>query len=126
MTERMVQDGGRFRPEKIEVDNREQVLDIQWADGHLSKYPLYALRRNCPCVVCRGGHDRMGELEMEWFFRETHKRIDILELREVGNHALSISWSDGHSSGMYRWELLRHLCPIEYRERMEEAGENPG
>jgi len=34
----------------------------------------------------------------------------------VGNHALKIHWDDGHTTGMYRWELLRSLC-----EAVEEA-----
>jgi DUF971 family protein len=27
----------------------------------------------------------------------------------VGNHALKISWNDGHNAGMYRWNLLREM-----------------
>jgi len=25
----------------------------------------------------------------------------------VGNYAVQITWSDGHSAGIYTWELLR-------------------
>ena len=52
----------------IDVFNEEQVLEITWEDGVISKYPLYGLRKNCPCVMCRGGHDQMQNFEPEAFF----------------------------------------------------------
>ena len=33
------------------------------------------------------------------------------ELNPVGNYALQPVWNDGHDSGIYTWEYLRHLCP---------------
>jgi len=29
----------------------------------------------------------------------------------VGNYAIRINWSDGHSAGIYSWEHLRRICP---------------
>jgi len=34
----------------------------------------------------------------------------IVELHPVGNYALQPVWDDGHSTGIYTWEYLRHLC----------------
>jgi hypothetical protein len=31
--------------------------------------------------------------------------------RPVGNYGISIAWSDGHSTGIYRFEVLREICP---------------
>ncbi|MEE9472964.1 MAG: gamma-butyrobetaine hydroxylase-like domain-containing protein, partial [Acidimicrobiia bacterium] len=28
-------------------------------------------------------------------------------------YAVSIHWSDGHASGIYRFEFLRQICPCE-------------
>lgn len=61
--------------------------------------------------MCRGGHDQMGRFEMSLFFVEPNKRFEIRKAEPIGNHALKITWSDGHSSGMYRWDLLRAMCP---------------
>lgn len=33
--------------------------------------------------------------------------IERMEL--VGNYAVRIHWSDGHSSGLYTWERLRRM-----------------
>jgi DUF971 family protein len=29
----------------------------------------------------------------------------------VGNYAISIAWSDAHSTGIYRFDFLRGICP---------------
>ena len=45
--------------------------------GFKSKYPLYGLRKNCPCVMCRGGHDQMQNFEPEAFFLENPPRMNM-------------------------------------------------
>ena len=98
-------------PTGIEVSNEEQVLEISWSDGHTSSFPLFGLRKNCPCVACRGGHDMMNSFEPEAFKIENPPLMNIKSINEIGNHAIQINWIDGHNSGMYRWETLRELDP---------------
>ncbi len=107
-------------PDGIEISNAEQTLEIKWSDGKVSIYPLRGLRINCPCAVCRGGHSTMGEFEPEAFFDENPIPIHIMDVSQVGNHALKIVWSDGHDSGMYRWNTLRFLDPDNHREDFEQ------
>jgi DUF971 family protein len=101
-------------PTGIEVSNNDQVLEIEWSDGLKSSYPLFGLRQNCPCVMCRGGHAHMSEFNPEAFFEKHPSKIDIKDIQQVGNHAIQITWADGHNSGMYRWETLRMLDPANY------------
>ncbi len=97
----------KYQAKSLDVSNSEQILEIQWADGRIAKYPLFGLRKNCPCVMCRGGHDKMGRFEIELFFVKPTRTYNINKLEPIGNHALKITWDDGHNSGMYRWDLLR-------------------
>ena len=30
-------------------------------------------------------------------------------MEHMGNYAVRLAWNDGHSSGFYTWETLRHL-----------------
>lgn len=99
----------RVQPTSIDVSNSDQVLSITWADGHTSTFSLFGLRKNCPCVECRGGHDKMGRFEPELFLVEPTRTYKVVNAKTVGNHALKISWDDGHDSGMYRWNLLRQM-----------------
>lgn len=51
----------------------------------------------------------MGRFEPELFHVEPTRTYKINKLEPIGNHALKISWDDGHDSGMYRWDLLRAM-----------------
>ena len=96
------------RPEEVEK-NPDGSIRIKWADGHEGVYEARYLRLQCHCAAC---------IE-EW----TGKQIvspegipeDILPVRinPVGQYALQIEWSDGHSTGIYTFDLLRSLCPCE-------------
>lgn len=101
----------KTRPKSIEVSNNEQKISIEWADGHQSVYNLFGLRKNCPCVMCQGGHANMGQYDRSLFFVEPTFRYEVLEAKQIGNHALKIKWNDGHETGMYQWETLREICP---------------
>jgi DUF971 family protein len=96
-------------PLKIVINNEDQYLEIIWSDGPVYTYPLYGLRKNCPCVMCRGGHDKMQLFEPEAFNLTPKVGISIHKADQIGNHALQIHWSDGHNSGMYRWQTLREI-----------------
>lgn len=110
----------QFSPVSIEVFNTEQYIKIEWKDGHITKLNLFGLRKNCPCVTCRGGHDKMGQYEPELFRVKPTRIYKIDSAEAVGNHALKINWDDGHNSGMYKWELLRNMD--EAVKKLEKAG----
>lgn len=96
----------------ITVLKSENTLEIIWKDEHVSRYPLHGLRKACPCVVCKGGHAHMSVPTNPTVFFEKPTRIThIQNITPIGNYAIQIQWSDGHNSGMYKWETLRELCP---------------
>lgn len=97
----------------MDVSNSKQKLEIKWSDGHRSIYTLFGLRKNCPCVECRGGHHNMNSFNRSLFFVDPRQYFEIEDIKQVGNHAVRLHWSDGHSNGMYQWETLRELCPCE-------------
>lgn len=99
----------RTTPVSIDAGNSEQLMKIKWADGVTSEYSLFGLRKNCPCVECRGGHDKMGQYEPQLFHVTPTRKYNIIKAETVGNHALKIHWDDGHNAGMYKWDLLREM-----------------
>lgn len=82
------------------------TLGITWSDGHESRYPVRRLRLECRCANC------VDEWTREKLIREENVPHDIRPRRidSVGRYALSIVWSDGHSTGIYPFEQLRILC----------------
>ena len=45
------------------------------------------------------------------FEEHVNPDVQILAARIVGNYALHIEWSDGHSTGIYSFDFLRRTCP---------------
>ncbi|MEM1116457.1 MAG: DUF971 domain-containing protein [Bacteroidota bacterium] len=101
-------------PIRLEANADAQTLTVGWADGHVSVYPYEGLKRACPCAECRGGHGAMAEPVDPIVFRlPSLMTYEIKRLEPAGHYALRIVWGDGHSSGLFRWEVLRGYCPSE-------------
>ena len=88
---------------------RANVADIRiiWQDGHDSTYPAHYLRSKCPCARCVDEWTGMRVLKVE----EISEEVAPSSLQLVGRYGLRVYWDDGHSDGIYTFELLRNLCP---------------
>ena len=83
-------------------------LAISWGDGVEQYLPLELLRKACPCAVCCGEPDVIGRGEAP----ARNYKANSFELKSyefVGGYALLFRWADGHSSGIYSYNLLRSL-----------------
>jgi len=90
-------------PLEVRRDVAARTVQIDWSDGHRSEYPFAYLRGWCPCAACQG---HSGEK------RYVHGGDDGLEkIAPVGRYALNFTWGDGHETGIYSYQYLRHLCP---------------
>jgi DUF971 family protein len=108
------QSTGRYKPKNITVESKKQFMSIDWGDGHRSVYSFEGLRANCPCVFCRGGHDKMGQpFELALFMKKPQRERKIVKMVPSGNYGIQIHWEDGHNTGIYKWESLRDVCPVE-------------
>jgi DUF971 family protein len=109
-------------PEHIAI-SKSKGIKIDWKDDHHSEYGLNYLRDRCPCATCTGAHgtpprqpgadDATGGP-----FPMFKPRIKMLGVEPVGNYAIRIEWSDGHSTGIYSYDHLRHICPCEECRKM--------
>ncbi len=86
-----------------QIDSR--TLGITWTDGRKNLFDVVLLRRSCPCATCID----------EWTREKRLKPADIPEtvrpvrIDSVGSYALKIEFSDGHSTGIYTFPMLRNL-----------------
>jgi DUF971 family protein len=101
------------RPVNITLNKTEAYLEIAWSDDTVCQYPLSHLREACPCVECRGGHQFMGleHAPDNLLQLKPARTYTMSALHPVGNYAVQPVWDDGHDTGIYTWEYLRHLCP---------------
>ncbi len=84
---------------KIHVSNGLGV-DVTWADGHASHYEFAYLREECPCATCKSPALPMFK-----------PKPRAQAATQVGNYAIQISFTDGHSTGIYSYDHLRNICP---------------
>ncbi len=99
-------------PKGLVADRNMRIVKIDWSDDHSSYYSFDGLRAICPCVECRGGHIHMGQPPNPIEVRDAAEtELGLEKVEAVGAYAVQFVWSDGHSTGIYSWDLLRDACP---------------
>lgn len=100
-------------PLKIERLAEAQTLRVEWADDHVCEMPYDYLRRACPCAICNKERNEAPS-GLRIVTEEADPRpLQIDEIGPVGNYAVRLIWSDGHTTGFYSFRFLRELCPHE-------------
>ncbi len=94
-------------PKDVRAVTEQRYLEIVWEEGHIGRYPYRILRGECPCAACVDEFTGVRTLDIASIADD----IILDDMQLVGNYALRIDWSDGHSTGLYSWKLLRALCP---------------
>jgi len=110
----------RRKPSTVKIHVKTGAgVDITWADAHVSHYEFAYLREECPCATC---NDERGKKEafaatavpgsssfpsLPMFKAKPRAQAATV----VGNYAVQISFTDGHSTGIYSYEHLRSICP---------------
>lgn len=85
------------------------LLQIEWSDGYMGVISLETLRRKCPCATCTG--EQIGNMvySKPYEVRIEPGVFDLKEMKPIGNYALSTKWGNGHSTGIYTYDLLREI-----------------
>lgn len=85
------------------VVERDEGITATFADGHVASFGLNDLRLACPCATCRDLRDR----EQPAWTPSPSAPLSIADARFHGAWGLNITWNDGHSTGIYPFEVLR-------------------
>ena len=109
-------------PTEIKLHKKSRLLEIAFSDGKTFSFPFEFLRVHSPSAEVRG-HGPGQEV-----LQTGKKDVDIENIEPVGRYALQITFSDGHDTGIYSWDLL-HDYGInqeklwqDYLKRLSEAG----
>jgi DUF971 family protein len=107
-------------PEKVRVNKTEGTgMEIDWQDGHRSRWTFAWLRAACPCATCIEEREASGRepgqpkpqpvTPLPMFQAPVRPK----DARAVGRYAIGFDWNDGHTSGIYSWRYLRSTCRCE-------------
>jgi DUF971 family protein len=109
-------------PQSITLHQQSRVLEIGFSDGQAFKIPFELMRVYSPSAEVQGHGPGQEVLQ-------TGKReVGIVALEPVGNYAVQPTFSDGHSSGIFSWDLLYFLGSkqvdlwADYTARLAAAG----
>jgi DUF971 family protein len=90
-------------PIEIKLHQQSRLMELRFSDGSQFSLPYEYLRVFSPSAEVRGHGPGQEVLQ-------TGKRsIEISGVEPVGNYAIKPSFSDGHNSGIYSWDLLYDL-----------------
>jgi DUF971 family protein len=109
-------------PTEIKLHQKSRVLEIAFDDGARFELPCEYLRVYSPSAEVRGHGPGQEMLQVG------KEDVTITAIRPVGHYAIAPSFSDGHDSGIYTWELLYNLGQRqaelwnEYLKKLEREG----
>ena len=110
------------RPTEIKLHQKSRVLEISFAGGKSFSLSCEFLRVYSPSAeVC--GHGPGQEV-----LQAGKKNVEITRIEPVGVYAVQFSFSDGHDTGIYSWDLLydyglhQEEMWQHYLKRLEQAG----
>jgi len=92
----------------------DRCLEIGWSDGVRQSIPFRTLRDGCCCATCNVKREKQTSNPapsnvLPVLSAAEARPLDIEQMHPVGNYAYNIHFSDGHSSGIFTFELLRSL-----------------
>ncbi|MBN2045819.1 MAG: DUF971 domain-containing protein [Anaerolineales bacterium] len=100
------------KPSDIAANREDAQMTIKWNNGEETLFSFDLLRNSCPCAECRGGHANMKSEPDDSMFiipLMDAKTTQLTGIKQVGGYAISLSWADGHSAGIYTWHYLYSL-----------------
>ncbi len=81
-------------------------ISITWTNGQTCVYPYRYLRLQCGCAACVEEMTGRALLNVA----TVPEDVIIVDYIEVGRYALQFLWTDGHSTGIYPFRMLRRLA----------------
>lgn len=83
-------------------------LALAWSDGTEQFISLRALREACPCALCEGEPDVMGN-KVILKKQLTAESFLLKKYEFVGGYGIQFFWGDGHSTGIYAFQYLKKI-----------------
>lgn len=112
-------------PRKLDL-KKDRGLTVEWADGATSYFTIAYLRRMSPSADMKELRTEMSRNRLAVLPQKMGRSsgpLVAVGAEMVGNYAIRIHFSDGHSTGIYSWEYLRQIDPEMKKLREEGLGE---
>lgn len=92
-----------FTPTDNKLHQRSRILEISFDNGETFQLPCEYLRVYTPSA------EALGHAPGQEILQTGKENINISEIKPIGNYAIAPTFTDGHNSGIYSWDLLYKL-----------------
>lgn len=82
-----------------------RTLALLWQDGAEHRIDVRDLRLACECAECVEEMSRRPILDP----KKVPADVEPIQITSVGRYAIGIQWTDGHSAGIYSFDILRRV-----------------
>ena len=112
----------KLQPTEIKLHQKSRVLEVSFTDGRSFRLPCEFLRVYSPSAEVHGHGPGQEVLQVG------KKEVTIEKIEPVGSYAIQLTFSDGHDTGIYSWDLLydyglrQEEMWQHYLKRMADAG----
>jgi DUF971 family protein len=87
---------------EIRLRRAENILAVTFEDGYEASLPAEYLRVESPSAELQGHTGQRS-----WIGGK--RNVAITAVTPTGNYAIRLTFSDGHDTGIYTWDLLYQL-----------------
>ena len=101
-----------MRPTEINLHKGSKTLEVVFDNGDRFEFSCEYLRVYSPSAEVQG-HGPGQEV-----LQTGKENVNIDDIEAVGSYAVTLHFDDGHSTGIYSWELL-HKYGTEYEQRWQ-------
>jgi DUF971 family protein len=90
-------------PTDIKLHQLSRILEVSFDNGETFSLPCEYLRVYTPSA------EALGHAPGQEILQTGKENINILAIKPVGNYGIEPTFSDGHKSGIYSWDMLYKL-----------------
>lgn len=90
-------------PTELRLAKDRRTLTVAFEDGKRFELPAEYLRVSSPSAEVQGH----SPAERQTVGGKRH--VEIMEVLQVGNYAVRLTFNDMHSTGIYNWDYLYNL-----------------
>jgi DUF971 family protein len=109
-------------PTEVTLHKASRVLELAFESGERFRLPAELLRVYSPSAEVRGHGPGQETLQVG------KRSVEITGVEAVGHYAIRPTFSDGHDTGIFSWDLLYAMAKEQddlwttYLERLNAAG----
>ncbi len=93
----------QWMPTDIKLHQLSKILEISFNNGETFQLPCEYLRVFTPSA------EALGHAPGQEILQIGKENVNISDIKAIGNYAIAPTFTDGHNTGIYSWDLLYKL-----------------